>query len=184
MRGFCKLSSLTLNHKTQYYFCATLVLIKLYTLRKKKTRKKTCFCRGHHGILLFRLLSVGSAPQACFAEAALSPARSCLLFSVMKINETVQSSAEATGALLTEEAFRLRQPFPARYHGTSERGEREKGGGGLRENIAARCCSRMSMGKARDGSFPMRNANDSNGGFICIGKNKYWGDVNVRIRFS
>lgn len=45
----------------------------------------------------------------------------------MKINETVQSSAEATGALLTEEAFRLRQPFPARYHGTSE-GGRERGG--------------------------------------------------------
>lgn len=76
---------------------------------------------------------MGSAPQACLAEAASSPVQSCLLFSVMKINETVQSSAEATGALLTEEAFRLRQPFPARYHGTSERGrggERGKRGGG------------------------------------------------------
>lgn len=70
---------------------------------------------------------MGSAPQACLAKAASSPVQSCLLFSVMKINETVQSSAEATGALLTEEAFRLRQPFPARYHGTSERG-RERGG--------------------------------------------------------
>lgn len=77
---------------------------------------------------------MGSAPQACLTEAASSPVQSCLLFSVMKINETVQSSAEATGALLTEEAFRLRQPFPARYHGTSERGrggERGKRGGGV-----------------------------------------------------
>lgn len=67
-----------------------------------------------------------SAPQAGFAKASLSPVQSCLLLSVMKINETVQSSAEETGALLSEEAFGLRQPFSACYPYTSEKG-RERG---------------------------------------------------------
>lgn len=66
------------------------------------------------------------------------------LFSFMKINERVQSSAEASGALLTEEAFRLRQPFPARCHGTSER---------VRENIAVQCCSGMTIGKRAKEEF-------------------------------
>lgn len=110
-----------------------------------------------------RLLSMGSAPQAGFAEAALSPVQSCLLFSVMKINETVQSSAEATGALLTEEAFGLRQPFPACYPDTSERGRETVR---RRENIAAQCRNRMVMEKGQDCTLLMQNANDSNGGFI------------------
>lgn len=73
---------------------------------------------------------MGSASQACFAEAASSPVQSCLLFSVMKINETVQPSAKATEALLTEEAFRLCQPFPASYHDTSEMEREGKTEGG------------------------------------------------------
>lgn len=77
-----------------------------------------------------------------FGWAALSPVQSCLLFSFMKINETVQSSAEASRALLTEEAFGLRQAFPARCHGSSER---------VRENIAAQCCCGMTIGKGQGG---------------------------------
>lgn len=110
--------------ETQYYFCATLVLIKPQIQRKKKL-KGFLFCCEAQNIALQTIIRWVSSSG--LAEAASSPVQSCLLFSVMKINETVQSSAEATGALLTEEAFRLRQPFPARYHGTSERGR--KGGG-------------------------------------------------------
>lgn len=80
-----------------------------------------------------------------FIWAALPrPVQSRLVFSVMKINETVQSSAEASRALLTEEAFRLRHTFPARCHGSSER---------ARENIAARRRRGMTMGKRAGEGF-------------------------------
>lgn len=124
---------------------------------------------------------MGSAPQACLTEAASSPVQSCLLFSVMKINETVQSSAEATGALLTEEAFRLRQPFTACYHGTSERGRE---GASVREKAAAQCCSRMTMGNGRDRCLLMQNANDSGAAFVCCIQTTGIEVMYAKIRFS
>lgn len=75
----------------------------------------------------------GVSLSGVFSWAALSPVQSRLLFSFMKINETVQSSAEASRALLTEEAFGLRQAAAARCHGSSER---------VRGNILAQRCSR------------------------------------------
>lgn len=60
-----------------------------------------------------------------FSWAALSPVQSCLLFSFMKINETVQSSAEASRALLTEEAFRLPQALSSTLSRQFRETERE-----------------------------------------------------------
>lgn len=99
-----------------------------------------CLCRQNRFLWQTVLPTTvcGVSLSGMFSWAALSPAQSCLLFSFMKINELVQSSAEASGALLTEEAFGLRQAFPARCHGSSER---------VRENMAARCCRGMTMGK-------------------------------------
>lgn len=88
-----------------------------------------------------------------FKWAALSPLQSCLLFTFIKINETVQSSAEASKAFLTEEAFRLPQAFSACCHGSSER---------LRENIAAQYCCGMTMGKGLQRGLLMQNANHNN----------------------
>lgn len=98
-----------------------------------------------------------------FSWAALSPVQSCLLFSFMKINETVQSSAEASRALLTEEAFGLRQAFPARCHGSSER---------VRENIASQCCCGMTIGKGLRRGLLMQNANHSNVVLMCCMKDR------------
>ena len=100
----------------------------------------------------------GVSLSGVFSRAALSPVQSCLLFSFMKINETVQSSAEASGALLTEEAFGLRQAFPARCHGSSER---------ARENIAAQRCCGMTIGKGPGRGLLMQNANHSNVVLMC-----------------
>lgn len=95
----------------------------------------------------------GVSLSGMFSWAALSPVQSCLLFSFMKINETVQSSAEASRALLTEEAFGLRQAFAARCHGSSER---------VRENMAVWCCCGMTIGKGLGRGLLMQNANHSN----------------------
>ncbi len=98
-----------------------------------------------------------------FSWAALSPVQSFLLFSFMKINETVQSSAAASRALLTEEAFGLRQAFAARCHGSSER---------VRENIAAQCCCGMTIGKELGRGLLMQNANHSNVVLMCCMKDR------------
>lgn len=103
----------------------------------------------------------GVSLSGMFSWAALSPVQSCLLFSFMKINETVQSSAEASRALLTEEAFRLRQAFAARCHGSSER---------VRKNMAAPCCCGMTIGKGLGRGLLMQNANHSNVLLMCCKK--------------
>lgn len=110
-----------------------------------------------------------------FSRAALSPVQSCLLFSFMKINETVQSSAEASRALLTEEAFRLRQAFPPRCHGSSER---------VRENIASQRCSGMTIGKGLERGLLMQNANHSNVALMCWMKDRFGGNGKLRPRSS